>query len=833
MKELLSTIDAWGEAAATAGRAVVVRTFGSAPRPEGAVLLVDRRRPDRGLGQRRLRRGRGRGGDRASAADGALPRDSLRDQRRGGVGRRARLRRHDRRPRRSRRSPTAALEAARVSSRVGGHGAAVITPLPADSPPAEFGEHPPGDGAPPEPALTLDDDGLHGTLGDAALDDELANAARDALRRGQSRTVELGGRSLFVEAFPVRPRLVDRRRDGDGPRAREHRGHARLRADRRSTRGRRSRRQERFPDVDRLINDWPDEAFDAIDLGPNDAVAVLSHDAKFDEPAIAEALRRGVRYVGAVGSRKTQADRRARLREAGVDEADLARLHGPIGLDLGGRAPAETALAIMAEIVADRYGGSGRPMIDAAAGPRGVGWTARPTRPRARPPRGSRMRRRDRRWRPGPARGSAARSSRLGSRASRSSQHVLDALATAGSMTRSSSRPAPTRSAGIDWGAARTGHEPGARTRPRELAPDRLGRGDGAASPSRRMPCSWCWATSRWSVRTSSRRSSPRRSTRRGRSSRRATRAPTRRNPVRLERDAAPLVDEAARRSRTRSADRRRSGARPLARMSTATTRRRHAADLARAAEPPGRTASVATASQVDRFREEPDGKDFYASVSSIFRDDPDRPGRSRARCPPRARAGRADTWLDIGAGAGRYALPLARVVRRGHRARPVAGRCSTPSRAQMARARHRERRRRSQGRWPPTALADDGRSRTCRPSTSRSSPTSGTTSRRSGRSSTAMERAARRRVPRGADGAQPGAVAEPFWPPLHGEPRVALPALPAFVDLLARARPRARRSRCSSRAAAAGDRATRSRPTSGARPGSRRARRRTAGCRS
>ena len=123
---------------------------------------------------------------------------------------------------------------------------------------------------------------------------------------------------------------------------------------------------ERFPDVDRLVVGWPDEVADEIGLGPNDAVAVLSHDVKFDEPAIVEALRRGCRYVGAVGSRKTQADRRARLREAGVSDEDLGRLRGPVGLDLGGRAPAETALAILAEIVAERYGGSGVPMRERA-----------------------------------------------------------------------------------------------------------------------------------------------------------------------------------------------------------------------------------------------------------------------------------------------------------------------------------------------------------------------------------------------------------------------------------------------------------------------------------
>ena len=127
---------------------------------------------------------------------------------------------------------------------------------------------------------------------------------------------------------------------------------------------------ERFPPdaVDRLIVGWPDEVAEEIGLGPDDAVAVLTHDVKFDEPAIVEALHRGCRYVGAVGSRKTQGDRRERLRAAGVSDDELARLRGPVGLDLGGRAPAETALAIMAEVVAERYGGSGRPMVETAKG---------------------------------------------------------------------------------------------------------------------------------------------------------------------------------------------------------------------------------------------------------------------------------------------------------------------------------------------------------------------------------------------------------------------------------------------------------------------------------
>jgi xanthine dehydrogenase accessory factor len=247
-----------------------------------------------------------------------------------------------------------------------GRGTAVVTPLPGDSPPAEFGPHDPGAGAPPEPTLAVHDDGsLEGTLGDTELDAELIEQATEALRRGMSRTVELGGRSLFLEVYPVRPRLVV---VGAVEVARSLVRLAReLGFETVVIDGRASfATAERFPDVDRLVVGWPDDVADEIGLGPNDAVAVLTHDVKFDEPAIIEALRRECRYVGAVGSRKTQAERGRRLLEAGVSEEELARLRGPVGLDLGGRAPAETALAILAEVVAERYGGSGRPMKDRA-----------------------------------------------------------------------------------------------------------------------------------------------------------------------------------------------------------------------------------------------------------------------------------------------------------------------------------------------------------------------------------------------------------------------------------------------------------------------------------
>jgi xanthine dehydrogenase accessory factor len=207
---------------------------------------------------------------------------------------------------------------------------------------------------------------MAGTLGSADLDAALVVAALDALNRGTSRTVELAGRSLFVEAYPVRPRLVIvgavQAAMSLVAFAREL-GYETVVVDGRAA----FATKERFPNVDRLVAGWPDEVADDIGLGPNDAVAVLTHDVKFDEPAIIEALHRGCRYVGAVGSRKTQADRRERLRQAGVGEEALLRLRGPIGLDLGGRAPAETALAIMSEVVATRFGGSGRPMRDLAA----------------------------------------------------------------------------------------------------------------------------------------------------------------------------------------------------------------------------------------------------------------------------------------------------------------------------------------------------------------------------------------------------------------------------------------------------------------------------------
>jgi xanthine dehydrogenase accessory factor len=117
--------------------------------------------------------------------------------------------------------------------------------------------------------------------------------------------------------------------------------------------------RERFPTVDELVVAWPQDALKPEELGARHYVVILSHDPKFDLPALEVTLRSQAAYVGLIGSRTTQAKRKAALREAGFSEGKLARIHGPIGLDLGGRKPAEIALAILAEIVAVKHGRSG------------------------------------------------------------------------------------------------------------------------------------------------------------------------------------------------------------------------------------------------------------------------------------------------------------------------------------------------------------------------------------------------------------------------------------------------------------------------------------------
>ncbi len=117
---------------------------------------------------------------------------------------------------------------------------------------------------------------------------------------------------------------------------------------------------QRFPLADDVVVDWPHRYLEQLDepLGPRDAICVLTHDNKFDVPALLEAFTTQVGYIGALGSRRTAANRRDRLVEAGATDDSLMRLNAPIGLDLGGRSPEETAISIGAEIIAHRNGRS-------------------------------------------------------------------------------------------------------------------------------------------------------------------------------------------------------------------------------------------------------------------------------------------------------------------------------------------------------------------------------------------------------------------------------------------------------------------------------------------
>src|SRR5260370_6383209 len=119
---------------------------------------------------------------------------------------------------------------------------------------------------------------------------------------------------------------------------------------------------QRFPMADEVVNDWPHGYLVRVgeELGRRDAVCVLTHDHKFDVPAITAALETEAGYIGAMGSRRTHTDRVRRLREEGVDDAALDRVMAPIGLDLGARTPEETAVSICAEIIALRTGRTAR-----------------------------------------------------------------------------------------------------------------------------------------------------------------------------------------------------------------------------------------------------------------------------------------------------------------------------------------------------------------------------------------------------------------------------------------------------------------------------------------
>jgi xanthine dehydrogenase accessory factor len=192
------------------------------------------------------------------------------------------------------------------------------------------------------------------------LDAELEAAAREVVRAGRNRLLEVDGRRVFAEVYGPPPRLVIYGAVDTAEllcRAAKLLGWRTIVADARPM----FATESRIPSADELIVAWPDEAFARIRPDHQTAVLVLTHEDKFDRPALMAALETEAFYIGALGSRRNQERRRERMLEAGADEESLERISGPCGLDVGAETQEETAISIIAEILAMRAGrGGGR-----------------------------------------------------------------------------------------------------------------------------------------------------------------------------------------------------------------------------------------------------------------------------------------------------------------------------------------------------------------------------------------------------------------------------------------------------------------------------------------
>jgi len=186
--------------------------------------------------------------------------------------------------------------------------------------------------------------------GDLPLSETIRAAARRALRDDKSHTIETDAGPVFVQTFntPLRMLVVGAVHIAQAlaPIA-VTAGYAVTIIDPRGS----FATTERFPGVS-LTHDWPDEAMDKLKLDARTAVVTLTHDPKIDDPALERALRSECFYIGCLGSTRTHKARLARLSEQGFGEKDFARLHGPIGLDIGAQSPAEIAISIVAEVTA-------------------------------------------------------------------------------------------------------------------------------------------------------------------------------------------------------------------------------------------------------------------------------------------------------------------------------------------------------------------------------------------------------------------------------------------------------------------------------------------------
>jgi xanthine dehydrogenase accessory factor len=206
--------------------------------------------------------------------------------------------------------------------------------------------------------LLVTPDAAEGSLGDPGLDEAATRIARELLPGEEAAVRELEGRELFFDVYAPQPRLlIVGAVDFAAALARL----ARFTGFRVSVIDARERfaTTERIPDADEVVVAWPQEFLAANP--PDDATyaAVLTHEPRFDDPTLSALLRSPVAYIGAMGSRRAHAERLERLRQAGFTEADIDRISGPIGLDIGAKSPEETAVSILAEIIAARHGRPG------------------------------------------------------------------------------------------------------------------------------------------------------------------------------------------------------------------------------------------------------------------------------------------------------------------------------------------------------------------------------------------------------------------------------------------------------------------------------------------
>jgi len=200
------------------------------------------------------------------------------------------------------------------------------------------------------------------TVGDGPA--ELGALAPNAIRTGRGHVIEHGGLTVFADVYGPPPRLLVYGAIDTAEalcRGAKLLGWTTIVADARA----RFATRERIPSADELLVAWPDEAIATVQPDVGTAIIVLTHDDKFDLPMLQAALASEAFYIGALGSRRNQERRRGLLLEAGVPERDLERINGPAGLDIGAESPAETALSMLAEMLAVRVGRPGGALRDA------------------------------------------------------------------------------------------------------------------------------------------------------------------------------------------------------------------------------------------------------------------------------------------------------------------------------------------------------------------------------------------------------------------------------------------------------------------------------------